>query len=374
MAITGAYLGLGLISTFVPLVGALLSWVPFTIGMVRNIKVKITDPNLLRRVITAWQSIKEILKREMLRADILEIGAEYDIGLKLGFSKSYIRDRTNQINRGEIQSKKVYDLIFTRLYEMYYEFLSESWQRIEDKFLDFYHNAFPLDSKLPPYKKRTPPRVDLYNSIKAIIVQEIKKISGKDKIQAYQKDISKILFNDFDYIRHNFLRSKGKRLEITTLYNMLYYIRNSRFKELENILKINRISKVGGKYSFDENILLKTIKRKLTRSVRKFIFSNPYTVNYINNEYGADFFKEKFDFTIDALFLLSDRYSTEIKDGRKSCLTLKYVRKKIFRIETYGEMTKNYDYGFQTVRAIQSHMKRLLDSKAYNKFLETSTR
>jgi len=126
--------------------------------------------------------------------------------------------------------------------------------------------------------------------------------------------------------------------------------------------------------SFDEDKLLSTIKSKLKKKVENFIFSNPYTMNYINDKFGTRFFKQKFDFTMEILFALSDKYSTIEEDGRKECLNIKEVQKNLLKSDTFGMFTREWDYKYQTIRRYIKKSRVLLPEGAYNIILDKGTK
>ncbi len=161
---------------------------------------------------------------------------------------------------------------------------------------------------------------------------------------------------------------RGTRLEFTTLYTMLYNVRNLGINDLKTLLKANGVNQ-----DFDEDQFLITLKSRLKGNIERFIFGNKYTKNYINAEYGTDYFKPKFDFTMELLFELSDKFSAKLHGGRKKVLTIKEVQKTILKSSTFGSFSNKYDYSYQTVRRFIKKVGVILDQQSYNSVLESST-
>ncbi|KKK83519.1 hypothetical protein LCGC14_2792560, partial [marine sediment metagenome] len=217
---------------------------------------------LLKEVLNYWKDIMGLLKSRL--GVSLNIISE-----NLDFSTKYLTERTSQLKNKGLQTKKVYDRIFIKLYENYYEVLSEmgSWDLVKDKFLIFYSRAFPAKPSLPILNPESQIRVALLEYLSNVIGNELISISGKDKILVRQNQLSRIIFNGPNYIRLNYRRSIGKRLKITTLYKMLYNVRNLRYSDLEGIIDSNNI-KI---QSHREGELLSIIRGKLSKKI------TPYT-------------------------------------------------------------------------------------------------
>ena len=97
-------------------------------------------------------------------------------------------------------------------------------------------------------------------------------------------------------------------------------------------------------------------------------------MDYINDEYGARFFKPKFDFTMKVLFHFSDRFSTVEVDGRKQCLTIKELQGEILESDTFGVFGRKWDYGFPTIRRYIKRSRVQLERSAYNDILNSGTK
>jgi len=288
----------------------------------------------------------------MFQKGILERPSYMELSKKLEFTYNWIKDKKDKL-RAHHPQKKTFDDLFTRLSEKYKDSLENSWNTIENKFQNLYNITFPDDSELPSSTSiiNTSIKRQFFNNLKKIIQIYF------PKARVFDTDLSRIFFNRARSLKDSHLKGdyESRRLDISTLFSMIYKIRLLTKEEFVN--KIRDVKRI------DQEIF-KKITIEIEKYIEKFLFSNPYAdKKYFDEKHdiGTKYFKPEYDLTLNVWLNLSK--------ARNGPILLKNVQ-KLLRYETFGRFTKGWEYSWDGIMSMLKKLNLILPSELYAKNFE----
>ncbi len=299
----------------------------------------------------AYIELVDHLKEIMFQILILERPSYMELSNKLGFTYNWIKDKKDTL-KAHYPVKKTFDDLYTRLSKRYKDLLINSWNSIESKFQRLYNITFPTEINLPS-------SISIINkSIKREFFDDIKEIFKKyfPKARIFDTDLSRIFFKRARALKDSHLKSayKLRKLEISTLFSMIYKIRHSTNQDL--VKKIRDIE------SIDQKTLEK-IKIDVENYIERFIFSNPYDDSkYISDKHdkGTLYFKPEYDLTFNIWYTSSK--------ANKAPILLKHAQ-KMLKYE-FGRLNKGWEYSWDGLMNMLKHSIPLLSSEDFSTTFE----
>ena len=102
----------------------------------------------LSKIRERYTELVDFLKETLFQKGVLERPSYMELSKKLGFTYNWIKDKKDTL-KTHSPMKKTFNDLFNRLSERYKDLLKDSWNTIENKFLNLYNSAFPTEPNLP---------------------------------------------------------------------------------------------------------------------------------------------------------------------------------------------------------------------------------